>query len=161
NRSPAHPSRGYLFGRYAREKATSTQMAAGLAALERGVAWAAVLEEGLDRVLQVLGRKEVGRLGADHLVGRRDPALAGALQHLLRQRMRLGRPRRQLLGECSGALLELLGGVELVDHAPALHLLRREDPAAHHELARAPGAGPLGESLGPAHRGRQADHYLD
>jgi len=41
---------------------------------------AAVLEEGLDRLLQVLGREQLGRLGPDRLVGGGDAAFAEAAQ---------------------------------------------------------------------------------
>src|SRR5215813_13099667 len=48
---------------------------AGSAALELGVA-GALLEEGLDRLLQVLGGEEVGCVFAHRLVGCRDAAFA-------------------------------------------------------------------------------------
>src|SRR3954452_4275090 len=53
------------------------------AAVELGVPGAALLEEGADGVLQVLGRKELRGFGPHRLVSGRDPAFAEAAEDAL------------------------------------------------------------------------------
>src|SRR5690349_3842772 len=64
----------------------------GSAALEGRVPGAAVLEEGADGVLQVLGREQLRGFGPHSLVSGGHPALAEAAEDVLRHRVRLGRP---------------------------------------------------------------------
>src|SRR5260221_12122060 len=132
----------------------------GSAALELGVA-RALLEEGAEGVLQVLGGEQLAGVLADGLVGGRHAAFAEAAQDVLGHRLGAGRASGQLGGEGARALLELRLREDRVDDAPALHLLGAEQLAGHHELAGAAAAGALGEALGAAHRRRQPDHFLD
>src|SRR4051794_2918805 len=60
------------------------------AALEFGVAGATVLEERLHRVLEILGREEVGGFGAGRLVGGGEAAFAEAAEDVLGHRVRPG-----------------------------------------------------------------------
>src|SRR5262245_17071695 len=106
-----------------------------------------LLEEGLDGALQVLGGKELARLGADRLVGRRDTALAVTAKDVLRHRMGPGRAYGQLGGEGASPFVEALVVEDAVDDAPALELLGAEEIAGHHQLAGAAAPRPLGKAL--------------
>src|SRR5262249_35011753 len=130
------------------------------AALELGMA-GALVEEGLDGALEILAGEELGSVVAHRLVGCRDTALAVAAQDVLGHRVGLRRAGGQFGGVGAGALVEALVVEEEVDDAPALHLLGAEELAAHHEVAGAAAAGALGEALGAAHRGGEADDLLD
>src|SRR5260221_4784223 len=132
----------------------------GSAALELGVA-RALLEEGADGVLQVLGGEQLAGVLADGLVGGRHAAFAEAAQHGLGHRMGAGRASGQLGGEGARALLELRLREDRVDDAPAPHLLGAEQLAGHHELAgpappRAPRDGPWAP-----HRRRVPPTFID
>src|SRR4029077_2632323 len=63
--------------------------------LELGVPRPALLEEGSDRVLQVLGREQLTGFGADRLVGGGDATFAGGAQDVAGHRRGPWRARRQ------------------------------------------------------------------
>src|SRR6476469_5196647 len=110
----------------------------------------ALVEEGADRALQILGGEQPAGDGRGFLVGLVDAALEVGADDPLGRRVGFCRAGRQLLGEAHALLEQLVVSDDSIENAPALERCRVVEAAGHHELAGAAGPGSLGHPLGAA-----------
>src|SRR3954471_13533281 len=102
-----------------------------------------LLQEAVDGVLEVLGRKQRGGDVAYPRVGAADAVLEERAHHLLGRGVSARRAGREPAGEAERAVGQLGVGQPPVDHVPALERGGVVEIAGHDELARTRGPGAL------------------
>lgn len=90
-----------------------------------------------------------------------DPTVEVGADRLLGGGVGAGWPVGEAAGKFTGRLVEALIGQHPINHPPALEHAGVVWHAGHDQLARPTATGSLGQPLGPAHRGSEADYGLD